>query len=182
MEYESIRNAPDRYIRQLRSLNSHTVLVVLCHKMEDIAIVFLKSGADDVLEVPCSDGYLMAKTMALIRRQKEEIKAVPLQTIKEKELEISYISREVKERGKYTHFTKNEFEILWNLVTNKGKVLSKKEIYEMVWRQKYICNDTIIASYIRKLRGKIEADPTRPKYIETVWGIGYCFVDDNKNE
>ena len=74
--------------------------------------------------------------------------------------------------------TYTEFEILLLLAQNIGKVFSKQQIYDSVWKEPYFGNHNIVMSHIRNLREKIEDDPSKPMYIQTVWGVGYRF---NKN-
>ena len=74
--------------------------------------------------------------------------------------------------------TYTEFEILLLLAQNIGKVFSKEQIYDRVWKEPYFGDHNIVMSHIRNLRGKIEDNPSKPIYIQTVWGVGYRF---NKN-
>lgn len=74
--------------------------------------------------------------------------------------------------------TYTEFEILLLLAQNMGKVFSKEQIYDSVWKEPYFGDHNIVMSHIRNLRGKIEDNPSKPIYIQTVWGVGYRF---NKN-
>ena len=74
--------------------------------------------------------------------------------------------------------TYTEFEILLLLAQNMGKVFSKEQIYDSVWKEPYFGDHNIVMSHIRNLRGKIEDNPSKPIYIQTVWGVGYSF---NKN-
>ena len=89
------------------------------------------------------------------------------------------ISRRLIYRGKSeikTAFV--EFEILHLLARNPGKVFSKEQIYDIVWKEPYSGDYNIVMNHIRNLREKIEDNPSKPIYIQTVWGVGYCF---NKN-
>ena len=70
-----------------------------------------------------------------------------------------------------------EFDILWFLAQNRGEVFTKEQIYRAVWSDNYLLDDSNIMAFIRKLRKKIEPDPDAPRYILTLWGIGYKFND-----
>ena len=93
------------------------------------------------------------------------------------ELEISPKSRRVVMGGAEVSLTPKEFDILYFLAQNRGEVFTKEQIYRAVWSEDYLLDDSNIMAFIRKLRKKIEPDPDAPKYILTIWGIGYKFND-----
>ena len=93
-------------------------------------------------------------------------------------IEIDVSSRMVYRDGKEIKTTFREFEILYLLASNPGRVFSKEQIYDIVWQEPYSGDYNIVMSHIRHIREKIEDDPGKPLYIQTVWGIGYRF---NKN-
>ena len=83
--------------------------------------------------------------------------------------------REVFRNKQKVNLTYTEFEILRLLAQNSGKVFSKEQIYDIVWKEPYSGDYNIVMSHIRNIREKIEDDPSRPVYIQTVWGVGYRF-------
>lgn len=93
------------------------------------------------------------------------------------ELEIYPKSRRVISAGKEVSLTPKEFDILYFLAQNQGEVFTKEQIYRAVWSEDYLLDDSNIMAFIRKLRKKIEPDPDAPKYILTIWGIGYKMND-----
>ena len=93
------------------------------------------------------------------------------------ELEINPKSRRVISAGKEVSLTPKEFDILYFLAQNRGEVFTKEQIYRAVWSEDYLLDDSNIMAFIRKLRKKIEPDPDAPKYILTIWGIGYKMND-----
>lgn len=93
------------------------------------------------------------------------------------ELEINPKSRRVISYGKEVSLTPKEFDILYFLAQNRGEVFTKEQIYRAVWSEDYLLDDSNIMAFIRKLRKKIEPDPDAPKYILTIWGIGYKMND-----
>ena len=93
------------------------------------------------------------------------------------ELEIYPKSRRVRMQGAEVSLTPKEFEILYFLAQNRGEVFTKEQIYKAVWSENYLLDDSNIMAFIRKLRKKIEPNPDEPKYILTIWGIGYKFND-----
>ena len=93
------------------------------------------------------------------------------------ELVIDSKSRSVIRMGEEISLTPKEFDILYFLAENRGEVFTKEQIYKAVWSENYLLDDSNIMAFIRKLRKKIEPNPDEPKYILTIWGIGYKFND-----
>ena len=89
------------------------------------------------------------------------------------ELVINSKSRSVIRMGEEISLTPKEFDILYFLAENRGEVFTKEQIYKAVWSENYLLDDSNIMAFIRKLRKKIEPNPDEPKYILTIWGIGY---------
>ncbi len=93
------------------------------------------------------------------------------------ELSIFTKSRRVLRNGVEISLTPKEFDILYFLACNKGEVFTKEQIYQAVWKEEMLLDDSNIMAFIRKLRKKIEPNPDEPKFILTLWGIGYKFND-----
>lgn len=93
------------------------------------------------------------------------------------ELHISPAARRVKIGQNEISLTPKEFDILLFLAKNRGEVFTKEQIYQAVWDDEYLMDDSNIMAFIRKLRKKIEPHPDAPEYILTIWGIGYKFSD-----
>lgn len=93
-------------------------------------------------------------------------------------MEIDASKRLVYRGEKEVNITFTEFEILYLLASSPGRVFSKEQIYELVWEEPYFGDYNIVMSHIRNIREKIEDNPSKPIYIQTVWGVGYRF---NKN-
>lgn len=89
------------------------------------------------------------------------------------ELRVDTASRSVEVSGVPVQLTPKEFDILAFLATNRGTVFSKEEIYRAVWRDEYLLDDSNIMAFVRKIRKKIEPEPDNPRYLLTVWGVGY---------
>ena len=92
-------------------------------------------------------------------------------------LSIDLASRTVKGLGAPVSLTPKEFDILAFLATNRGTVFSKEEIYRAVWRDEYLLDDSNIMAFVRKIRKKIEPEPDNPRYLLTVWGVGYKMTE-----
>ena len=95
--------------------------------------------------------------------------------VKYKDMLISVETREVIRHDKKINLTFTEFEILQLLAQNPGRVFSKEQIYDLVWKEPYSGDYNIVMNHIRNIREKIEDDPGKPVYIQTVWGVGYRF-------
>ncbi len=93
------------------------------------------------------------------------------------ELVIDERARRITRSGEEISLTPKEFDILLFLAKNRGEVFTKEQIYQAVWKNEYIMDDSNIMAFIRKIRKKIEPNPDAPVYILTIWGIGYKFND-----
>ena len=131
----------------------------------------LLSGIRDMLSGEVSSLLLSASDEA------EASVLVPSGRMRLGELEIYPKSRKVIMQGLEVGLTPKEFDILYFLAQNRGEVFTKEQIYRAVWAEDYLLDDSNIMAFIRKLRKKIEPDPDAPKYILTIWGIGYKFND-----
>lgn len=131
----------------------------------------LRSGIRDMLSGEVS-------SLLLGSYSREEVPLlVPSEGMRLGDLEIYPKSRRVIMEGAEVSLTPKEFEILYFLAQNRGEVFTKEQIYRAVWAEDYLLDDSNIMAFIRKLRKKIEPDPDAPKYILTIWGIGYKFND-----
>ena len=92
-------------------------------------------------------------------------------------LSIDLASRTVKVSGAAVSLTPKEFDILAFLASNRGTVFSKEEIYRAAWQDEYLLDDSNIMAFVRKIRKKIEPEPDNPRYLLTVWGVGYKMAE-----
>ena len=157
-------------------------IIMLSAKSEDMdKILGLNTGADDYLTKPFNPLELVARVKSQLRRYKRFnniLAQVDAQERKENILEIDELSinletHEVFKEGNEIKLTPTEFDILVLLGGNRGKVFSIENIYNSVWKQDFMQSDNTVMVHIRKVREKIEDDPRKPKYIKTVWGVGY---------
>lgn len=133
-------------------------------------------GADDYIAKPFSLIEMTARVRAALRRSKQYSQTTPDQSeqiVKMGDLEIHLANFSVMKNGKELNLTAKEFQILCLLATNPNRVFTKGQLFENVWKEAYYGDDNVINVHIRRLRGKIEEDPSSPKYIKTIWGIGY---------
>ena len=157
-------------------------IIMLSAKSEDMdKILGLNTGADDYLTKPFNPLELVARVKSQLRRYKRFnhiTSKVDIQIQEENILEIDELTvnletHEVFKDGEEIKLTPTEFDILVLLGENRGKVFSIENIYNSVWKQDFMQSDNTVMVHIRKVREKIEEDPRKPKYIKTVWGVGY---------
>lgn len=150
-------------------------IIMLSAKSQDMdKINGLTVGADDYLTKPFNPLELVARVKSQLRRyiklntspQKEE-------EIEIEDLLINIATHEVKVEGKDVKLTPREFAILELLARHRGMVFSIEKIYENVWQEAFFQSDNTVMVHIRKIREKIERNSRQPRYIKTVWGVGY---------
>ena len=164
-------------LRKIREVSIVPVLMLTAKNEESDKVLGLRIGADDYLTKPFSINELIARVNSLIRRFTTLNPSTGSETesIIFKEMVIDKANRLVTINGNIIDLTGKEFDLLFFLATNKGRVFTKKQIYTQVWEEDYAFDDSNIMSFISKLRKKIEPDPEQPFYIQTVRGVGYRF-------
>ena len=152
-------------------------IIMVSAKKEDIdKIRGLGLGADDYIVKPFSPSELVARVKAHISRYERLISKEPQKdTISIRGLRIDKESRRVYVNNREVIFTTKEFDILLFLAMNPDHVFSKEQLFERLWGIDSFGDISTVTVHIRKIREKIEADPSRPQYIETIWGAGYRF-------
>lgn len=156
---------------------SRVPIIMLTAKVEEESILNgLGIGADDYVTKPFSPRQLVARVIAILRRSEEE--SMPLAnkiSFNGGELEIDCIKHEVKRSGHMINLTPNEYKILTTLVKYPQKAFTREELVYMVLGEDYEGYDRTIDTHVKNLRQKIEPDSKSPRYILTVYGIGYRF-------
>ncbi len=135
------------------------------------------AGANELLEA-LADLASGTSSSLMVESDGSEAAVPAMDSIVCGELAISSRSRKVTRAGQEISLTPKEFDILWFLARNRGEVFTKEQIYQAVWEDEYLLDDSNIMAFIRKLRKKVEPNPDSPKYILTIWGIGYKFTDE----
>lgn len=151
-------------------------IVIMSAKDQDIdKALGLGLGADDYISKPFSMIELLARVKAAIRRatkySSHQEKTENIIHIGDLTIDITNFS--VTKKKEPIKLTSKEFEILKLFVTNRNRVFTKEQIYHFVWNEEYYGDENIINVHMRRLREKIENDPSKPQYIKTLWGIGY---------
>ncbi|MFD2333276.1 response regulator [Cohnella sp. GCM10020058] len=153
---------------------SDVPIIMLSAKQEDIdKITGLSTGADDYVSKPFSPLELMARIKAQLRRQSRIYKNEPDTTIAFNELLIDIAQHRVVLKDKEVPLTPLEFGILELLATHRGQVFHADKIYEAVWKEPAGFSENTVMVHIRNLREKLGDNPRDPRYIKTVWGVGY---------
>ena len=157
----------------LREFSNAPVLFLTAKSAQADRISAYSSGGDDFLSKPFSQEELLAKVGSLLRRYKE-YRGKPEAALAIEDLEVDLSTRSVTSAGKPVLLTDTEYSILEYMLRNRGKTVTAQELYEAVWKEKFLpgSGNTVMV-HVLNLRRKIEANPSSPKIIRTVWGKGY---------
>ena len=160
--------------RRIRATNSKMGIIMLTARtLEMDKVTGLMTGADDYVTKPFSPAELTARVDALDRRSGGEEKQADSGEIFQPPVLLNTRNRTLEKNGKRIKLTQVEYSVIKLFMDNPGKALSRDEILESVWGRDYYGEVKIVDVNIRRLRLKVEDDPTNPTYITTVWGYGY---------
>ena len=160
--------------RWIRSRSDLPVIMLTARGEEADRIVGLELGADDYVTKPFSPRELAARVRTVLRRSgPSDTKAERLSF---EELEIDPSTREVRRDGEPLRLTAKEFDLLYFLARHPRQVFSRRQLMESVWGYGAALDTGTVTVHIRRLRAKIEPDPSRPRFLETLWGVGYRFA------
>ena len=150
-------------------------IIILSAKSEDAdKILGLNVGADDYVTKPFNPLEMVARVKAQLRRYKKyNTTKDNVNVIDFKGLIIDNDSHQCTLYDKVLNLTPIEFSILWYLCKNRGRVVPSEELFEAVWKEKYFDSNNTVMVHIRRLREKMMEPPRNPKFIKTVWGVGY---------
>lgn len=177
-------NLPDGsgldFCREVKPILNIPIALLTAKDMEIDIVTGLENGADDYITKPFSLMVLRARIRALLRRNEGE----QCKTYKDQIFEFSFDSMEFYKNHQMIDFSKTEQKILYLLVSNPERVITRERILDWVWAEgsEYV-EDNAISVSVRRLREKLEDDPKNPKYIETIYGKGYkwkCFHTEEK--
>ncbi|SDX41421.1 DNA-binding response regulator, OmpR family, contains REC and winged-helix (wHTH) domain [Marininema mesophilum] len=171
--------------RRLRNTSNVPILMLTAKDHEVDKIVGLSIGADDYITKPFSINEVVARVKALMRRYLvlgREGGIHEKMLIKFKGLTVNLKTYTVHSTEEEIPLTAKEVQLLKFFITHPGQVFTKTQLFRNVWNSDYLEDDNTVMVHIRKLRKKIEADPSNPQFIQTVWGIGYKFVGEKDDE
>ena len=161
-----------KYIREDKNLNFPVIM--LTAKIEDRdKIQGLTIGADDYITKPFNPLELVARVKSALRRYTKYNEKQEEETIFINGLEINERTHKCLLYEKPVDLTPLEFDILLYLATNRGHVVGSEELFEKVWKEKYLDSNNTIMVHIRRIREKLKENTREPKFIKTVWGVGY---------
>jgi len=161
--------------RQLRASAPVPVIMLTARGEETDRITGLELGADDYVAKPFSPRELTARVKAVLRRATGPLDSAPDMTmLRAGELEIDLVVHEARLRGELVALTVKEFDLLAHLMRHPRRAFRREELLEQVWGFAYGDTSTVTV-HVRRLREKIEPDPSAPRYVCTVWGVGYRF-------
>jgi DNA-binding response OmpR family regulator len=164
-------------LRELRR-SSEAYVIMLTSRTEEVdRIVGLSTGADDYLTKPFSPGELVARIRAMLRRPRTGNREAAEEDAPMKfgELTIDLGRREVRLGEEQVSLTALQFDLLATLASRPGLVFSRRQLLERVWGDDYFGGDHVVDVHVANLRKKVEDDPSSPRYVQTVRGVGYRF-------
>lgn len=168
--------------RRLRSNENQIPIVMLTAKGDEVdRIIGLELGADDYLAKPFNPRELLARVKAVLRRRMKEIPGAPSSEEKEigfGEFTLNLATREMSRGDDVMNLTSGEFAVLKALVSHARQPLSRDKLMNLARGRDYSALERSIDVQVSRLRRMIEEDPAKPRYIQTVWGVGYVFVPD----
>lgn len=156
--------------RELREKTDIPILFISARTSDDDQIIALNIGGDDYIQKPYSLSVLLAKVRVVLRRYGQSAD----KSYSDGRLTVDFDARQVLVEGNPVKLTSLELKLLCYLIRNENKVISKQELFEKVWEDKFTGDGTLNV-HIRKIREAIERNPGSPEYIITAWGDGYKF-------
>ncbi len=160
--------------RRIRS-RSQTPVIMLTARGEEIdKLVGLELGADDYVTKPFSPRELVARVKAVLRRSGKRDDR-DNDVLRFDDLEMSGTARTVENKNGAVQLTAREFDLLYFLASNPGHVFSRPQLMDEVWDYEFVGDTSTVTVHMRRLRSKVELDPSRPRHLKTVWGVGYKF-------
>ena len=160
--------------RWIRTTSDLPVIMLTARGEEADRIVGLELGADDYVTKPFSPRELAVRVRTVLRRAGQ--KPTSVERLVFDDLELDAGTREVEREGRKLQLTAKEFDLLFFLASHPGHVFSRDQLMRSVWGYSSALDTGTVTVHIRRLRSKIEHDPSSPAHLETVWGVGYRFV------
>lgn len=161
--------------RWIRSRSGLPIIMLTALGDESDRIVGLELGADDYISKPFSPRELVARVRSVLRRASPDGESDG-DVVTAGELEIDPAKREVRRAGADVPLTPREFDLLWFLANHPRNVFTRDQLMERLWGYRSATDTGTVTVHIRRLREKVEKDPSQPQHLQTVWGVGYRFV------
>jgi DNA-binding response OmpR family regulator len=167
--------------RILRAESRVPIIMLTARTTEEDKLIGLDLGADDYIVKPFSPRELMARIRAVLRRIADESQSGP-SLLTYGDLEVDFFRREVTLCGQSMHLTPKEFRLLELMIRQPGRVFSRLDLLEAAFGYDYAGLERTVDVHIMNLRKKIEPDPNNPRFVQTVYGIGYRFAEQSNAE
>ncbi len=162
-------------MRRLRDQDPERIAVILLTAKADESdrVIGLRLGADDYVVKPFSPVELVARVDAVLRRiDTTSAHEAPLEL---RDMTIDPAARRVLVRDREVQLTQREFDVLLFLARHPGQAFSRNQLMDAIWQYSFYTDTSTVTVHVRRLRAKLELDPTRPEHLQTVWGVGYRF-------
>jgi len=163
-------------MRRIRAIDrDHVAIILLTARGEESdRVVGLRLGADDYIVKPFSPAELVARVDAVLRRVDTAPDTGPALVFEG--LSVDPAARRVFVAAEEVLLTQREFELLLFFARHPGHAFTRQELIDQVWRYSFCSDTSTVTVHVRRLRAKVERDPARPRFLETVWGVGYRFM------
>jgi len=163
--------------KKLRNQSISTPIIMLTAKGQEIdRVLGLEIGADDYVTKPFSPRELQARVKAILRRMETEPDDKSENLYRSGGLEVNFRQYECRKNGKAVSLTTHEFELLKYLTLNRGNVINRDELLNEVWGKDVFVTPHTVDTHMANLRKKIEDDPSHPRFIKSIRGVGYKFI------
>jgi len=159
----------------IRARAATPVIMLTARGEETERIAGLELGADDYVAKPFSPREVVARVQAVLRRQSSQDGATDRERLLFDDLEIDGVSREVRVRGQVVALTPKEFDLLYLMASSPRTVFTRSELLDEIWDLAFEGDPSTVTVHVRRIREKIELDPSKPGRLVTVWGVGYRF-------
>ncbi len=169
--------------REIRSISNVPIIMVSAKGEEIDMVVGLEVGADDYVPKPYRFRELVARIRAVLRRAQtqtelaEVVREDPERPVEVGDVLIDPQGHEVRVRGEIMRLPLKEFDLLWVLISNAGRVVTRDDLIDQVWGMDYVGDTKTLDAHIRRLRRKVEIEPSNPRRIVTVRGVGYKYAE-----
>jgi len=161
--------------RRLRTQSDTPIIMLTARREEADRIAGLEMGADDYVVKPFSPQELVSRIKAVLRRSRGTGPASSERPLEFGDLRIDPKTRLVEINGEERILTAKEFDLLWVLARHPRQVFNRDQLLDLVWGLTEYVDPSTVTVHVRRLREKIEPDPSNPRHIQTVWGVGYKF-------
>ena len=161
--------------RRLRAQGDTPIIMLTAKREESDRITGLEMGADDYVVKPFSPQELVSRVEAVLRRTRGSAPGSAEHALEFEGLRIDPKTHLVQVQGKEESLTVKEFDLLWLLARHPRQVFGREQLLDRVWGTTDYVDPSTVTVHVRRLREKIELDPSNPRHIQTVWGVGYKF-------